>query len=102
MSKITITNNRPGGFGIPGGPVILGKGTIEVEASDWAKVEDHPVVKAWVDEGNLTIEGKSVAKTDDSPDRDELKKQANELGLQYPGNISNVKLKEMIDAKLAE
>jgi hypothetical protein len=40
---------------------------------------------------------------DDKPtERDELKKQADELGLQYPGNISNVKLKELIDAKLAE
>lgn len=34
-------------------------------------------------------------------ERDELKKQADELGLDYPGNISNVKLREMIDAKLA-
>ncbi|MCS0459528.1 hypothetical protein [Rhizobium favelukesii] len=34
-------------------------------------------------------------------ERDELKKQASELGLEYPGNISNVKLKELIDAKLA-
>lgn len=34
-------------------------------------------------------------------ERDELKKQADELGIDYPGNISNAKLKEMIDAKLA-
>lgn len=35
-------------------------------------------------------------------DRDDLKKQAAELGItDYPGNISNVKLKELIDAKLA-
>lgn len=40
---------------------------------------------------------------DDKPsERDELKKQADELKLEYPGNISNAKLKEMIDAKLAE
>lgn len=36
-----------------------------------------------------------------STEREDLKKQADELGLQYPGNISNVKLKELIDAKLA-
>lgn len=36
-----------------------------------------------------------------STERDDLKKQADELGLQYPGNISNVKLKDLIDAKLA-
>lgn len=34
-------------------------------------------------------------------ERDELKKQADELQLEYPGNISNAKLKELIDAKLA-
>jgi hypothetical protein len=34
-------------------------------------------------------------------DRDDLKKQADELGLDYARNISNVKLKELIDAKLA-
>jgi hypothetical protein len=36
-----------------------------------------------------------------STERDDLKKQADELGIQYAGNISNVKLKELIDAKLA-
>lgn len=41
-------------------------------------------------------------KADKAPtERDELKKQADELGLEYPGNISNAKLKELIDAKLA-
>lgn len=34
-------------------------------------------------------------------DRDDLKKQAAELELEYPRNISTEKLKEMIDAKLA-
>ncbi|WP_426235855.1 hypothetical protein [Pararhizobium sp. DWP1-1-3] len=41
-------------------------------------------------------------KADKGPsERDELKKQADELQLEYPGNISNAKLKELIDAKLA-
>lgn len=47
--------------------------------------------------------GGGDTKDDDKPtERDELKKQADELGLQYAGNISNAKLKELIDAKLAE
>jgi len=42
------------------------------------------------------------AKPNDPPsERDELKKQANELGLEYARNISTEKLKELIDAKLA-
>lgn len=35
-------------------------------------------------------------------DRDDLKKQAAELGIEYPRNISTEKLNELIDAKLAE
>lgn len=57
MSKITLQNTRPGGFGIPGGPVIAGGASLDVEAADWKTVKDHPVVKAWVDAGHLTVEG---------------------------------------------
>ncbi len=35
-------------------------------------------------------------------DRDDLKKQADELEIEYPKNIPTEKLKELIDAKLAE
>lgn len=46
---------------------------------------------------------KAVSEAGNQPtEMDDLKKQADELGLQYPGNISKVKLKELIDAKLAE
>lgn len=42
------------------------------------------------------------AKQNDPPsERDELKKQASELGLEFPANIKTEKLKELIDAKLA-
>lgn len=58
MSKVTITNTRPGGFGIPGGPVIEGGASLEVDQADWATVENHPVVKAWVDAGHLKAAGK--------------------------------------------
>lgn len=46
---------------------------------------------------------KAISEAGNQPtEMDDLKKQADELGLQYPGNISKVKLKELIDAKLAE
>jgi len=35
------------------------------------------------------------------PTREELKAKATELGLTFPGNVSNAKLAEMIDAALA-
>lgn len=63
MSKITITNTRPGGFGIPGGPVIAGNdGSLEVEQKDWDGVKDHPVVKAWLDAGHLKVSGAKAEK----------------------------------------
>jgi hypothetical protein len=63
MSKITITNNRPGGFGIPGGPVIAGNGgTLEVEQDDWNTVKDYPVVKAWLNANHLTVSGAKAEK----------------------------------------
>lgn len=41
-------------------------------------------------------------KDDDAPPtRDELKTKATELGLTFPGNVSNAKLTEMINAALA-
>ena len=36
------------------------------------------------------------------PTRDELKRKADELGLSYPGNISNANLSAMIEAKLSD
>lgn len=67
MSKITITNNRPGGFGIPGGPVIAGNGgSLEVEQKDWDGVKDSPVVKAWLDANHLTVVGAKTEKKQDA------------------------------------
>jgi hypothetical protein len=63
MSKITITNNRPGGFGLPGGPVIAGYGgSLEVEQEDWNGVKDSPVVKAWLDANHLSVSGAKAEK----------------------------------------
>lgn len=67
MSKITITNTRPGGFGIPGGPVIAGNGgSLEVEQKDWDDVKAHPVVKAWLDADHLTVSGVKAEKKQDA------------------------------------
>lgn len=46
--------------------------------------------------------GKTPVTNPDNSEYEDLKKQADELGLQYAGNISKAKLKELIDAKLAE
>jgi hypothetical protein len=53
-------------------------------------------------EGKEPVNGQDNASSEDKPsERDELKKQAAELGIEYPKNISTEKLRELIDAKLA-
>lgn len=47
------------------------------------------------------IEGDGAGKAEIT-NREELKKQADELGIEYARNVSNEKLQELIDAKLAE
>lgn len=75
----------------------------EVKIGTIVTVNEKP--KGW--EGRYRVvsgdddEGKDAVINPDL-DRDELKKQAAELGLQYAANIPSVKLKELIDAKLAE
>jgi hypothetical protein len=58
-----------------------------------------PVINPLDHDGNGKAGG---AQPNDPPsERDELKKQAAELGLEFPANIKTEKLKELIDAKLA-
>jgi len=44
----------------------------------------------------------SAPEDETPPTRDELKQKADELGLQYPGNIPTAKLAEMVEAALAD
>jgi|GEM_PF-3479444 len=127
--KFTNTQPGPRGINTVNGPVLVDpKETVEVEvfareqqhieATKWFEVEgsytDNPGKGSVTSASNagtseldelkkqLADRDAELAKLKSAPsERDELKKQADELGLEYPGNISNVKLKEMIDAKLA-
>lgn len=88
--KIRITSG--GIFGAKGEIPVGTEITIKKEPTEWA--------------GRYTVldgDSKKTAITNpDNSEYDDLKKQADELGLQYAGNISKAKLKELIDAKLAE
>lgn len=93
--KVTNISEGPRGLNAKGGPVLVEpKQTVDVEMAD----AEYQVSKAT---GWFEFSGKAE-KEDDGLDRDELKAQAKELGIEHAGNISNVKLKELIDAKLAE
>jgi len=79
----------------------------ELTADLVAKGEEIAILKAAANPGGNPLDhdgdGKpGGAKPNDPPsERDELKKQAAELGLEYAKNITTEKLKELIDAKLA-
>ena len=49
-----VTNTTAGGLGLPDGPVVPGKGSVDVPDAVWAKAKDHPVVAGWLDEKKLT------------------------------------------------
>ena len=79
------------------GTGIYGKSG-EIEVGTELTVQSEP--KGW--EGRYqVIEGDAAGKTE-VINRDELKKQADELSIEYARNVSNEKLQELIDAKLAE
>jgi hypothetical protein len=63
-----------------------------------------PEAKAAAAKPAATTAGTTAAIPDDNapPTRDEMKRKADELGLTYPGNISNASLATMIEAKLAD
>lgn len=93
--KVTNISAGPRGLNTKNGPVLVEpKDTVEVEMSE----AEYKVSKGT---GWFEFSGKAE-KEDDGVDRDELKAQAKELGIEHAGNISNAKLKELIDAKLAE
>lgn len=92
-----ITNTEPGLRGVnttTGHRWIEPKQTIEADLSP----AEHAIAYAtgW-------FEMPEPAGTDDGGlDRDALKTQADDLGIEYARNITTPKLKELIDAKLAE
>ena len=46
MSKqVTIENTGVGGFGLPTGQVVAGRGSLVVEPEVWAASKDHPVLR---------------------------------------------------------
>ncbi len=89
MSKqVTIENARPGGFGLPTGQVVPGRGSIVVEPEIWAASKDHPVVKAMVDDGSLIIDGKGKKKSaggerDENGDKEEMAEMRKRFDASY-------------------
>jgi hypothetical protein len=92
--KVTNISAGPRGLNTVEGTIMLEPGEArEVELSE----AEAKIAKGtgWFSfDGEDSDEGGEL-------DRDDLKKQADELGIDYARNISSVKLKELIDAKLA-
>jgi hypothetical protein len=95
--RVKNITNGPKGVNSVDGPVEIAAGQeVDVEMTD-GEIASSKRMKWFEFSGSASGSDAGEPKLD----RDDLKKQADELGLEYPGNISNVKLKEMIDAKLA-
>lgn len=100
-----VTNNQAGPRGIntTSGPVLVEPGqTVDVDVS----ATELKVAKAT---GWFSFAGKDSSKSDEfqgkgaaDTEREDLKEQAGELGIEYARNISTEKLKELVDAELAE
>ncbi|TPM39590.1 hypothetical protein [Mesorhizobium sp. B2-3-4] len=92
-----VTNNQAGprGLNTLDGAVLVDPGqTVDVDMAD----AEMKVAKAT---GWFSF-GAAKAADEGSLDREDLKKQADELGIEYARNIPTDKLKELVDAKLAE
>lgn len=77
---------------------------IEGVARDLSKAPNSPSPASGGNPLDHDGDGKpgGAAPNDPPSERDELKKQAGELGIEYAKNISTEKLRALIDAKLAE
>lgn len=93
----------PRGINTSSGPVLLDPGqTVDVDVS----AAELKVAKAT---GWFSFAGKNSSQSDEflqgkgaDTEREDLKKQADELGIDYAKNIPTDKVKELVDAKLAE
>lgn len=129
--KITNITNGTRGFNSTNGPVLANPGEIveanvferekqHIEATQWFAIDGEYTANpdsavavlaqaAPAASDELEALKKQLAERDaeiaklkgDGLDRDDLKKQAAELGIEYARNASNEKIKELIDAKLA-
>lgn len=91
--RIRITGT--GIFGKDGEIAVGTEFTVKEEPTGWAGRYE---ILSGGGEGDVAITNPAG----DTLDREDLKKQADELGIDYARNITTEKLKDLIDAKLAE
>lgn len=102
--QVTIENTGVGGFGLPTGQVIAGRGSIAVDPEVWGASKDHPVVAALVKDGTLIIDGKGKKKsaTDDRDENGDTAEMA-ELRARFDAAFSAVQTELQAEkAKVAE
>lgn len=102
MKSPTMLYKCPGPHQIHGGHfdyTIVDEGDIEQAlAEGWHLT----TTDAKAEHDAASASGKPVGDDSAPATRDELKQKADELGLTYPGNISNAKLAELVEQALAK
>lgn len=102
--RINVTNNSLALQGVRGvgGVVYIPAGatkSVEFDENGFALAKRLSFLS--FDAGSLDHDGDGRKGGSDPADREDLKKQADELGIQYAKNIPTEKLRDLIDAKLA-
>ena len=103
-AKVSVTNNSAALQGVRGvgGVIYIPAGatrTVEFDENGYVLAKRLPFLS--FDAGPLDHDGDGHKGGSEPADRDELKKQADELGIDYAKNIPTEKLRDLIDAKLA-
>jgi hypothetical protein len=101
--KASITNNSralQGVHSVAGLVFIEPKATLSIDVAD-DYVERVKALPFLTVDDALDHDGDGKAGGATNSDREDLKAQAKELGIEHPRNIPTDKLKELIDAKLA-
>ncbi|MBB3144930.1 hypothetical protein FHS21_001331 [Phyllobacterium trifolii] len=95
--KIKIT--KGGIYGVDGEIAIGTVLTVKEEPTDW--VGRYEIISG-LTEGKTAVTNPAAGGVPGDLDREALKAQADELGIEYARNVTTEKLKELVDAKLAE
>ena len=70
MKKVHVTSHYDGQLQLPTGQILKDGESTLVNPKDWAKVEGHDLVQAWIEGGVIDVETVDVKETKEEKDPD--------------------------------